>query len=310
MSSLFRRQAVEHHAGGQQGGDVLRFDPTWVRVAYRLVGASLVAAGLFSVFFNVDEYATGPAVVRLDGRRMITATVAAPVESLAVNPGQWVEPGDVLVRFVATEEVTELARATAEFDLSLVRLLADPTDGVAKQTLASLRARRESARNAVDMKTVRATAAGMVSDVRVRPGQPVTPGEVLCAIVPKNAQQVSLVAMVPAEYRPMLKSGLKMRFELDGFRYEYADLDVEEVSVEAVGPAEVQRFLGHERADAVRLDAGGKVFVTAKLPASTFVSEGHPYGYYDGLTGTAEVRVRSEPIIVTLIPALRRVSSR
>ena len=175
MSSLFRRQALEHHAGGQEAGDLLRFDPMWVRVAYRLVGASLVTAALFSVFFDVDEYASGPAVVRLDGRRMITATVAAPVESLAVTPGQWVEPGDVLLRLVATDEVTELARATAEFDLSLVRLLADPNDSVAKQTLASLRARRESAKNAVESKTVRANAAGMVSDVRVRPGQPVTP---------------------------------------------------------------------------------------------------------------------------------------
>lgn len=307
MSSLFRREAIEHHAGGLPGGDVLRFDPRWVRVAYRLIFAALVTALLFSVFFNVDEYASGPAIVRLDGRRMVTSTVAAPVESIDVNPGQWVEAGDVLVRFVATEETSELARATAEFDLSLVRLLADPNDGVAKQTLASLRSRREAAKNSVDAKTVRAPISGMVSDVRVRPGQPLTPGEVLCAVVPKTSQQVSLVAMVPAEYRPMLKSGLKMRFELDGFRYEYADLDVEEVSVEAVGPAEVQRFLGHDRGDAVRLDLGGKVFVSAKLPASTFTSEGQPYGYFDGLTGTAEVRVRSEPIIVTLIPALRQV---
>ena len=306
MSTLFRREALEHHAGGRQSGDVLRFDSVWVRIAYRLVGVALVAALVFSVFFHVDEYASGPAVVRLDGRRMVTSTVAAPVESIEARPGQWVEAGDVLVRFVANDEMG-LARASAEFDLSLVRLLADPNDTVAKQTLASLRARREAAKNAVELKTVKAPTSGMVSDVRVRPGQPVTPGEVLCAVVPKTSQQVSLVAMVPAEYRPMLKTGLKMRFELDGFRYEYADLDVEEVSVEAVGPVRGQRFLGQERGDAVKLDAGGKVFVSAKLPASTFTSEGQPYGYFDGLTGTAEVRVRSEAIIVTLIPALRQV---
>ena len=57
----------------------------------------------------------------------------------------------------------------------------------------------------------------------------------------------------------------------------------------------------------VRLDPGGKVLVTAKLPTASFVSEGRPYGYFDGLTGTAEIRVRREPIIVTLIPALRQV---
>jgi hypothetical protein len=55
----------------------------------------------------------------------------------------------------------------------------------------------------------------------VRPGQHVNAGEVLLAVAPKGSAQVSLVSMVPADYRPMLKVGLKMRFELDGFRYEY-----------------------------------------------------------------------------------------
>jgi len=130
---------------------------------------------------------------------------------------------------------------------------------------------------------------------------------VLLAVAPKGSAQVSLVAMLPADYRPMLKSGLSMRFELDGFRFEYSDLTVTNVSAEAVGPTEVQRFLGQERADAVQLDPGAKVLVTASLPAATFTSEGEPYGYFDGLTGTAEVRVRSEPILVTLVPALRRL---
>ena len=76
-------------------------------------------------------------------------------------------------------------------------------------------------------------------------------------------------------------------------------------TAEAVGPAEVQRLLGQERSDAVALDPGAKVLVMAQLPAATFSSEGQPYGYFDGLTGHAEVRVRSEPILVTLIPALR-----
>jgi membrane fusion protein (multidrug efflux system) len=117
---------------------------------------------------------------------------------------------------------------------------------------------------------------------------------------------VSLVAMVSAEFRPMLAQGQTMRFELDGFRYEYADLSVTDVSAEAVGPQEVQRLLGHDRSDAVTIDPGAKVLVTASLPAATFSSEGQAYGYFDGLTGTAEIRVRSEPILVTLVPALKR----
>jgi membrane fusion protein (multidrug efflux system) len=307
LNSVFRQEALDHHARGYDAGDILRFDPKWLRVSVKVVVAAAVAALLFSLFFSVDEYASGPAVIRVEGRRVMTATAPGPVESLEVRAGQKVAVGDVLLRMAASDETAELARATQEYDLGLVQYLVDPHDAAAKAQLSAIRGRRDAAKNAVEAKTVRATIAGVVSDVRARPGQPVVAGEVLCAIVPKEATGVSLVALVPADYRPMLRAGLEMRFELDGFRYEYADVKVEEVSSEAVGPTEVNRLLGTERDGSVKIEPGGKVFVTGKLPASTFTSEGEPYGYFDGLTGTAEVRVRREPIIVTLIPALRRV---
>ena len=303
---IFRPEAIEHHAGGKEEGDVLRFDRAWTPIVYKILVAAAICAFLFISLFNVDEYASGPAVVRVDGRRMITATSPATVETVEVKPGQLVDVGTILVRMYNVDENNELVRASREFDLQLVRMLRDPNDVGVKQSLATLRAARDQAKNVVDSRTVRAEVQGYVSDVRVRPGQHVNAGEVLLAVAPKGSAQVSLVSMVPADYRPMLKSGLKMRFELDGFRYEYSDLTVTDVSAEAVGPTEVQRFLGQERADAVQLDPGAKVLVTASLPAATFTSEGQPYGYFDGLTGTAEIRVRSEPILVTLIPALRQ----
>jgi membrane fusion protein (multidrug efflux system) len=302
---LFRTEAIAHHAGSEEAGDVLRFEKKWTRVAYVLLVGAAVAGFLFICLFNVDEYAAGPAVVRVDGRRMITATTQAAVESVEVQPGQWVEVGAVLVNMHNVDEANELARASSEFDLQLVRMLRDPNDTTVKQSLASLRTQKEQARNAVDGRTIKSPVAGYVSDVRVRPGQHVAAGDVILAVAPKDSVQVSLVSVVSAEYRPMLKSGLKMRFELDGFRYEYSDLTTYDVSAEAVGPMEVQRLLGAERVDAVKLGPGAKVLVTAKLPAATFSSEGQPYGYFDGLTGTSEIRVRSEPILVALIPALR-----
>jgi membrane fusion protein (multidrug efflux system) len=305
-AELFRAEAVAHHAGGDEEGDVLRFDRKWTRLAYSLLAAAAAACFLFISLFNVDEYATGPAVVRVDGRRMITATSPSTVESVDVQPGQWVDAGAILVRMHDTDETNELARATAEFDLQLVRMLRDPSESAVKQSLATLRTQKEQAKNALRARAIKSPVEGYVSDVRVRPGQHLNAGDVLLAVAPKDSVTISLVSMVSAEYRPMLKTGLKMRFELDGFRYEYADLTVVDVSAEAVGPAEVQRLLGQERSDAVALAPGAKVLVTAKLPAATFSSEGQPYGYFDGLTGTAEVRVRSEPILVTLIPALRQ----
>jgi membrane fusion protein (multidrug efflux system) len=302
---MFRGEAIAHHAGGSEEGDVLRFERKWATYVYRVIALAALSGFLFICLFSVDEYASGPAVVRVDGRRMLTATAPGTVEGIEVRPGQWVDVGALLVRMYNVDEANELARAKNEFDIQIVRMLRDPNDPSVKQTLASARVQKDQARNVVESREIRATVAGYVSDVRVRLGQRVNAGDVLLAVAPKDAK-VSLVAMVPADYRPMLKQGLKMRFELNGFRYEYSDLNVDQVAAEAVGPSEVQRFLGQERADAVPLDPGAKVLVSATLPSATFTSEGQPYGYFDGLTGNAEVCVRSEPLLVTLIPFFRQ----
>ncbi len=303
---LFRPEAIEHHSGGDEHGDILRFDRRWPRRAYRLLLAAACAAFVFVSVFNVYEYTSAPAVLRVDGRRTITATVTGAVESVEAKPGQLVERGAVLARMRNAEEVAEAARATKEFELQLVRTLRDLNDVAAKQSLATLRAARDQARNVIESRTIRAEIAGHVTDVRVHPGQPVNAGEVLLAIVPKDSTQVSLVAMASADYRPMLRPGLSMRFALDGFKYEYTDLVISDVSSEAIGPSEVQRLLGSDRAGAVAIDTGAKVLVTARLPAATFTSEGRHYGYFDGLTGTADIRVRADPILFTLLPGLRK----
>jgi len=89
---------------------------------------------------------------------------------------------------------------------------------------------------------------------------------------------------------------------LDALQARLAD-----VSAEAVGPGEVQRFLGDEREGTVPLEPGAKVLVTAPLAMATFTSEGRPYGYFDGMTGSASVRLRRETILFTLVPALRQL---
>jgi len=117
------------------------------------------------------------------------------------------------------------------------------------------------------------------------------------------------MAIVPGDYRPMLSRGQPVRFSLDGFQSDYRNLEVDSVSEEAIGPVEAKRYFGPELVDALPITAGAKTLIRARVPDSSFTFEGRPYGYFDGLTGTADVRVRSEPIIVMLIPALRAVWS-
>ena len=301
---LFREQALRiHQAGMRIEGDLLRADPRWMQHTYRLLLAVLVATLLFSVLGTVREYASGPAVVRLGGRTDLRATAAGTVSEVAVARGERVASGQVLIRLHDAQEAAELERIEREIELQLINRLRDPSDAAAERSLLSLRAERELARARVAERELRAPAAGTVEDVRARPGQPVAPGQVLATLAGPGGER-SVIALLPGEYRPMLKPGMELRLELQGYRYAYQHLSLVEVGSEVVGPAEARRYLGEEIADAATL-GGPVVLVTARLPSPTFEAEGKTRRFHDGMWGRAEVRVRSERILVALIPALK-----
>jgi membrane fusion protein (multidrug efflux system) len=133
----------------------------------------------------------------------------------------------------------------------------------------------------------------------------VAPGQVLATLAGPGGER-TVIALLPGEYRPQLRPGLELRMELQGYRYAYQHLTVTEVGSEVVGPAEARRYLGDEIADAATVD-GPVVLVTARLSSPTFVTEGKTRRFHDGMWGRAEVRVRSERILVALIPALKAV---
>ena len=303
-AALFREEAVEHHnLGIRAEGDVLRVDPGWMRWTYRLLLTVLVAGLLFTFLARIREYAEGPAVVQLGGRSDLTATADGTVSQVTVAPGERIEAGRLLVRFYGARETAELARLDHEFELQLINRLRDPADSGAQQALISLRAEREMARSNLAEREVRAPAAGVVNDVRVRPGQHITPGQSLLSIL-RGQEHPVVVAFVPGEYRPMLKRGMPLRLEVTGYRYAYQHLIVDSVGDEVVGPTEARRYLGNEIADAVQV-GGPVVRVEAHLDSDTFEAEGKTRRYHDGMLAKAEVRIRSERVLVALIPALK-----
>lgn len=298
---LFRSEALEHHAGARREGELLGLSvalPSWV---YRLLVAALVVGLVYCSVGTVNEYASGPAVVRIEDRAEVTATFAASVAQVFAQPGQHVEAGTPLVQFVADDQDAERTRLASELDLQLVRVLRDPSDQAARQTLTSLRAEKDLADAKVAQRLLRAPRAGVIRDVRVRPGEHLDPGDLIVSIV-GDAAPVSLIAVLPGRYRPLLKPGMPLRFTLDGDRYRYHDLTIGSVGDDVLGPAEVRRYLGASAADTVNL-AGPLVLVRARLKAHA-ADDDDAHLYFDGLAGRVDVRVRSEPILVAMIPGL------
>jgi membrane fusion protein (multidrug efflux system) len=145
----------------------------------------------------------------------------------------------------------------------------------------------------------------MVRDLRIRPQQLVASGELLLTLGGAD-DGLSVVAVFPGQYRPFLTQGSPLRLELTGFRYAYQRLTIAAVGNEVIGPHEVRRFLGQDIADAVTLQ-GAQVIVQAQVPARTFYADGHWHDYHHGMSGTVEVRVRSERIALALVPGLKAV---
>lgn len=302
----FRRTIVEGlFQRNVTPSEPLRLSPVWSRVSYWVLVGALGAFLIFSLVGEIDEYATGPAVVQFAGRTDLTALAAGTVAAVEVTAGQRVEAGQSLVRFNDTREVAELAQIASELTLQLINRLRDPRDSDAEQALISLRAQRDLARARLEERNLRAPAAGTVSDVWVRPGQYLLPGQIALSLVGRETEP-TLAIMIPGHFRPLLTPGMPMRFEISGYRYAYQHLEVESIGDEVVGPAEIQRFLGPGISDAVPL-AGPVVIVQARLPSRTFEAEGRIYDYHNGMHGIAEVRIRSEKILLALVPALKRL---
>ena len=306
--TMYREEAWRAREQSAQVGRIVRVDPVWADATYRVLLACVLACAVFISVGKLDEYATGPAVIRIEGRIELTAPVTGTIEGVIAQPGERVERGQPLLRYHSSSERAELARLDREHDALVLRLLRDPGDTEASAALAMLAGELELALTRLAQRTVLAPADGVVADVRVRPGQAVSPGDALLTLTGERAKG-KLVALLPAQFRPVLHPGQVLYLELAGFRFHRAALQVASVSEAAVGPNEARRYLGPERADAVAL-RGPVVVVQAELPSLTFDVGGEALSYHDGMIGAADARVRTQSILLSLIPGLRDLLGR
>lgn len=300
----FRAEALrEQELPASFALEPLRLTPGWTRWTWWLALAALAAALLACVFVRVPEYATGVAVVRAGGRAEVTAADGGTVASVAVSPRSRVARGQLLATLHNAEEAAALRRLERELELKLVQRLQSPADPAVAQDLISLRAQREQARSRLAGRELRAPGDGVVGDVRAVPGQYLEAGQPAFTIH-SGPDLPSVVALLPGRYLPELRRGMRMRVEVPGQSHVYQWVELDSVSVEVIGPAEARRLIGPVAGDAFAVD-GPLAVATAPLPALTFETGGGTYPYRDGMPTRAEVRLRSERLVFTLIPGLK-----
>jgi membrane fusion protein (multidrug efflux system) len=303
LEGTFRQEALRAHAQRISDGDVLRVSPAWVDHAYLGGVALLVVLLVFACLGRVHEYASGSAVIRTENRFGAVSNDAGTVASVEVAAGDCAAEGQVLVRLHDRRETSAFASIERRWEAQLRSYLLEPDSALVRQALASLRVERQDARERTEARLIRAPRAGRVGEVHTRVGAPIAPGDVAVSVVDAEAR-FRAVAFVPAGDAPQISRGMPLRLELDGYSHAYLALEVAAVSQEAIGAAAVARSLGPQLGDGL-VARGTSVEVEAAIPADHFEIDGVRFPLREGMLAHADIRLRSEPIVLTLLPWLR-----
>lgn len=301
---LFRDAAVAHRMHQQtEEGKLLTIFPHWIRVSSWIVIGTIAFALLYLCLGTINDYAAGPAIIWYEGHKEITVNKAGTVKSIAVEPGHAVKRGQVLVRLNDEQEAAALAESQQAFTRTLVTYLRVRHDETARQSLIQLRAQRDRALAMLEDRTLKAADDYVVTDFHARPGQHVAAGESVVSVAEKSSE-LYVLAMLPGQYRPQIEKGMILRMEMLGYYYVYSKFEIYDISDGAIGPNEVQRFIGVELRDSVS-PRGPTIFVKASPRDKVFMVDGQPYKFHHGMAGRAEVAVARRPIILALLPMLR-----
>ncbi len=304
--TLFRRAAVDAYTKGVASeGVIFEAEPEWIKYSYMTLLAGIGALLLFVIIGRVHEYAQGPMVVQVGKQFEVTAIVDANIGKVLVSAGDEVKVGEPILQLYQAQAIAGYQRLKKEFELRLRQRLMSPNDTAIESALVSLHADMDQAKADIDQRLILAEINGVVGDIRIRAGQRVAAGQVLMSVT-NNSNSVRVTAFLPGKYRPQLQPGMQLQLTLDGYPYSIQYLSIDKIGEEIIGPAEVRQFLGNIISDGLDIE-GANFIVEAMLDNAKFNSEGEDYTYHHGMLGIGEVKISSEPILITLFPSLKKV---
>lgn len=302
-SSVFRAEAIQEQRRSESPSAILNVSERWGSWIVGGMAALLLAFVAFLIFGTATEYAEGNAVVHSRGRIPVIANEGGTVAAIHIAPQIEVSPGDVIGTLYDHAELAQVRRLEHEYEDALVRLLRNPDDPAAGGGLAALRSASEQARADLEERQLMVPVGGVLTDVRVRPGALVTPGQTV-ATVGTVGPGFEIVAAVPGNFRPLLGSGVPVVAELEQFPGSRFHLEAREVSPEVISVEEARALMGQLLPTAA--EDAALALVYADLPDVLVSSAGAEYPLYDGMRGSVRIPVREERFIVTLWPALGR----
>jgi membrane fusion protein (multidrug efflux system) len=305
--SLYRGEALEAHRTRGQEGTLVQLSPTWVKRAYPLLVITIIAAACFAVFVKVPTYSTGTAVIVFEGSTSVTATAGGTVDKVFVAANQAVKQGDPLLRLNSPDELATLTQADTEWRDTQIQFLFDERDEQVRKSLMSAATSRAHALARIEARTIRAPRDGVVTNLHVKEGGPVQLGSYVMQITDEDSE-IEVLAFLPGADGPRIRETMPLQLQLDSYTKARAIAKITRVQPDAVSGAEAAKLAGDMLAEsfAKELQAGTWIAVRARLPTRTFKAEHSTYNYHHGMHAKVEVKIRSKPFLVTLLPALEK----
>lgn len=272
--------------------------PRWSHWTLRLIVSLFIGFGIVATFVSIPKFADGYAIARTAKRSDATATISGVVESFEVAPGQQVVQGQPLLRLRSADEDAALVEVRQRLNTDLVRMLADPSDRLARQAVAASRSAADLLAFKAAERVIRAPTSGVIGDFRVKLGEQVIPGETV-ASVQQTGSTFELIAFFPAEYRAELRQDQWIQLEFAGAPGEHYSLQVARVQDALAGAEEVSRIAG---AHLVGQPGQMSAVVHAAIPRGLRHSDGRELTLFDGSSAVAKVTLRWERLITLFVP--------
>jgi acetyl/propionyl-CoA carboxylase alpha subunit len=155
---------------------------------------------------------------------------------------------------------------------------------------------------------VRSPIDGMVSEIVTHAGVQLNPGDQVASVIDADAGY-EMISMLPASHAPQILRGMPVVLRLDGYPRSGVIGSIDQISMGVLSAREAAKYVSREGIDLPQV-SGPVVVVKALLNPSTFGVDGRKYAYRDGMTGQAEVRTRSDSMILSLMPGLKSVLRR
>jgi multidrug resistance efflux pump len=305
--SLYRGEALQAHRTRGQEGTLVNLSPAWVKRAYPLLVITLIVAVCFAVFIKVPTYSTGTAVIVFEGSTSVAATAGGTVDKVFVTANQAVKKGDALLRLNSPEELATLTQADTDWRDMQIQFLFDQSDEQVRKSLASAANNRAHALARIEARTLRAPRDGVVTNLHVKEGVAVQLGSYVLQITDEDSE-IEVLAFLPGADGPRIRVAMPLQLQLDSYTKARAIATITRVQPDAVSGVEAAKLGGDMLAESIAKDlqAGTWIAVRARLPTRTFRAENSTYNYHHGMHAKVEVKIRSKPFLVTLLPALEK----